>query len=383
MPDGGGLKHVGEVVSARTNPNVICHFTPTSMYVHDTRALHIEEIKPDGYFEWFLTDENFDMKALERGETPVSDFLKEFDRLVGTRNTNLADSPVVNKVPTYSESCQMSAGVMGEKQREMFLESVHRYHKAPLPRHRKEELKTNILETWNRIKSVRETLSEDVGQFKTHVPLYLQTESGMQEVKFIYSGFMTESRASLPYKQGGIDNLKKFCESEDNLSRLHLFTSTGLRPAKSIVESEGNLILAFEQEEVLPQDQDISQAMKSLKMAKPIEGTAFVQGLGERLDLSNEKMRKYNKGVIVVMRPNVDPMFQKLDEKLEDVGIKKTLVWLGNEIYLVDSHDPVANALILSRPVRNQTSALSVMGNLNSDDESVRQRGIQRVANVQ
>lgn len=381
MPDGGGMKPVGEVVTARTNPNVICSFTPTSMYTHDTRALHIEEIKPDGYFEWFLTDENFDMKALERGDTSVAEYLKDFDRLAGTRNTNLVDSPVVNQVPTYSESCQMSSGVMGEKQREHFIESVHRYHRMKMPPHRKAELKKGILETWERIKGIRETLSEDVGAFKTHVPLYLQTESGMQEVKFMYSGFMTESRASLPKKQGGIENLKKFCESEDNLSRLHLFTSVGLRPAKSIVESDGNLVLAFE-EQVLPQDENISQAMKNLKAAKPIEGSSFVQGFGERVDLSNEKVRKYNKGLIFVLRSNVVPMYKDLFNNLKNVGIEKPLVWYGNEIYQVEGFDPVNSALISGRPLRNQTSAVSVLGNLNSDDEAIRERGAKRFGNL-
>jgi len=372
LPFGSGLKNVGTVFRSKSNPRVICVFTPTSQLVQDVVPLGLpEEIRPDGYFEWYLSDEDSitvdDIGSGGNNVGAMGKWLGEFDRMAGTRNTNVADAPVFT-VPTYTEAVQHTSGVMGAVQREVFLEDVHAYHRKQMPWFKKEQLKKQILGTWESVQRVRSSLTEEDGTYKSNVPLYLETVTGVEPVKFVFHGFIAESRVSLG-EQEGLGNLKKFCESQDNLSRLRLMTDCGLRKARALTESNGNLVLEFEgEEQVLPQDEDLFKALKNKQPAKPTPKGTLIQGLNGRMDLSNETFRPYNKGLIVFLRDGSFPDVKRIFD-----GKSEVLLWIDAQIYLARLNEEF-KALQTGRALPNQSTALSVMGDLLNNPQKGQER---------
>jgi hypothetical protein len=148
-----GLLNIGAKYRSRTNPNVLCVFTPTSMQFPTTSTLAPDHDPIDGYFEWYYSEPELDINT-----SNIADFMKEYERLAGTRNSNTVGETML-QVPSYEEASLRSANLMEDSRRERFLESVWWYHKASIPFSRKQELRESILETWKSLNRVQAALS--------------------------------------------------------------------------------------------------------------------------------------------------------------------------------------------------------------------------------
>jgi len=124
-----GYSNIGTAVTSRTNPNITCTFTPTSL----------EDNSYDGYFNWYFHD--------NAGVGDLPSFMARFDATTGSRTSNILASPTV---PTYGEACERTAGVLSEHEREHFITQVWNYHKTA-PRGYKLRIEAEILPIWKRI----------------------------------------------------------------------------------------------------------------------------------------------------------------------------------------------------------------------------------------
>jgi hypothetical protein len=128
------------------------------------------------------------------------------------------------------------------------------------------------------------------------------------------------------------------------------------------------------EEDDLEIDQTLDQALQLVKQfRKPSPKDAFVQGVGGRVDLSKEQYRKYNRGLIIMCRV---PVFGEVEKVSQN---KPMLVWFDSEIFKVLELRKVGNEgiIVLGRPLSNQTTALSVMGDLMSDNR--KEKGLERL----
>lgn len=113
-----GYSNTGIVVKSRTNPEVICVFTPTSI----DPAMNSQEgwvAEASGYFEWYLDPQSYVSKNLGA-------WMVAFDSMSGNRGSEILASPVM---PQYGEACEKSLGLMVEHEREHFLNQVWLFHK--------------------------------------------------------------------------------------------------------------------------------------------------------------------------------------------------------------------------------------------------------------
>lgn len=145
-----GVMNIGATFVSKSNKGINCVFTPTSMSHPTTSDLAVDFVPPDAYFEWYYSPETEEVEGLDK-------FLADFDELTGARTTNTI-SPIT--VPTYEEAAIKSSNLMEDTKREVFLQKVWNYHKAPhmIP-YVKEQLKEELVETWNRILRVERAIS--------------------------------------------------------------------------------------------------------------------------------------------------------------------------------------------------------------------------------
>lgn len=142
-----GVMNIGATFISQSNPAITCVFTPTSIEAPPNyRGDNF--VSPDAYFEWYYCPETEPKDNLEA-------FLNDFDRLSGTRTTNISQSPIV--VPSYEEACA-KANLMGLEESQKFVQDVWNYHKVPMPFYYKDQMKKDLVETWNRLKRVERVL---------------------------------------------------------------------------------------------------------------------------------------------------------------------------------------------------------------------------------
>ena len=146
-----GIMNIGATFVSSSNKGVSCVFTPPSMDHPTTLDTAVDFVAPDAYFEWYYLPET--------EEVTVDDFLKDFDRLTGARTTETAEkSPIVN-VPSYEEASVRTANLMGESERDAFLQKVWNYHHVPATFHLKESIRPLLEETWTRVLRVERVMS--------------------------------------------------------------------------------------------------------------------------------------------------------------------------------------------------------------------------------
>jgi hypothetical protein len=153
MPDSGYM-NIGATFISKTNKNIMCVFTPTSMAYTVTNSLEQDRATIDGYFEWYYSP----VSLAQDADKDPEKFMQQFDKITGNRSSNMAKSPVID-MPSYEEASVFSSEVIQEDcERERFLQQVWDYHhsKSQLA---KQRLKEDALPTWKRIWRVTKALS--------------------------------------------------------------------------------------------------------------------------------------------------------------------------------------------------------------------------------
>jgi hypothetical protein len=133
FPD-SGYTNIGQTYVSKSNPHIVCVFTPTSMKFATTNPIAHDKPPVNAYFEWYYSDIPLTANA--------------------SRTTNVTISPVV---PGYDEACERTDGIMGLQEREQFLNKVWMYHRTCMPGH-KARVKNEILEVWERVNRVNRKL---------------------------------------------------------------------------------------------------------------------------------------------------------------------------------------------------------------------------------
>jgi hypothetical protein len=154
MPS-SGYSNIGATYTSKSNPRIICVFTPTSTDYQTTNPIAIDNAPIDAYFEWYYMPET----ASDEGKDLMS-FIKKYDDLLGkaiTRDISWENNPTF-MIPKYEEACVFSSGFMNESVRESFLQNVWDYHKSNI-RGRKLQLESTIKETWMRLNRVKSSVA--------------------------------------------------------------------------------------------------------------------------------------------------------------------------------------------------------------------------------
>ena len=150
-----GYTMIGKHYVSRSNPHIVCIFTPTSISFPSHNPIAHDMPPINAYFEWYYSDIPLEIEKPK----DLVDFLVKHDTATGSRATNVSQSPTVSaKVPSYNEASERSEGLMGLQEREQFLNDVWNYHKNTLPGF-KARLESEILEVWERVNRVHRTLT--------------------------------------------------------------------------------------------------------------------------------------------------------------------------------------------------------------------------------
>lgn len=150
MMNKGGFKNVGAIYTSRTNPEIICVYTPTSLG-STPNGLHYEDW--NGYFEWYF-------KAQPKEEVDdLAQFLNMFDTAVGTEVTKQTTvSPVM--LPSYEEANEFFS-VNQLQESDFFLSRLWNVNSSKfMGRGTREQMKAELLSEWKAIVEKSNQLDE-------------------------------------------------------------------------------------------------------------------------------------------------------------------------------------------------------------------------------
>ncbi len=142
---GQGWLSIGAKFVSKTNPQVCCVFTPTSMEYPIDGAT-----QTDAYFEFYYSPQEVPM---EKPEIASDAWFDEMEKLLPKKTEKKTELAV----PSYEEASVFTQNCMTEDVREQFLQKVWNYHKFVAPGFKK-ELAEDILGTWKRVTRVQSVL---------------------------------------------------------------------------------------------------------------------------------------------------------------------------------------------------------------------------------
>lgn len=151
MQKGQGWLSIGATFASKTNPNVFCVYTPTSMNFPTTAPCAHDNSPVDAYFEWYYAPIEVKM---EKPEIGAEEWFSQMEKLM----PKVEKKQEMLRVPTYEEACVFTSNCMAENVREAFLEQVWNFHKNVSPGF-KPQLEESILKQWKRITRVQSALS--------------------------------------------------------------------------------------------------------------------------------------------------------------------------------------------------------------------------------
>lgn len=130
-----GYTNLGITFTSKTNPNIVCVFTPTSNQGGEW----------DSYFEWYLKDESM------ADQDSVASFFQDFEKLAGDIRAPKGGVASFLTVPTMGEAREVASKVLSDSEMQSFLGKVLQYEKNPW-RGKKLQLEEEIIHEWKNIK---------------------------------------------------------------------------------------------------------------------------------------------------------------------------------------------------------------------------------------
>ena len=148
-----GYTNIGATYVSRSNPQIMCVFTPTSTQFPTGNAMSHDIPPVDAYFEWYYSPVALSKDA----HKDIGNFLQSYDKISGNRASNVVSSPII-KVPSYEEASVFTVGYMAESIRDHFLQQIWNYHRMTAPGY-KRQLREEIVDQWKRVLRARVALS--------------------------------------------------------------------------------------------------------------------------------------------------------------------------------------------------------------------------------